>query len=73
MVTGTYFVLLKKTVQMNWVDLLLIAVLLVGAFLGWHRGFILGSMDLLAWAASFVLGYLFYPMVADLFSNWFDL
>ena len=58
---------------MNWVDLLLIAVLLVGAFLGWHRGFILGSMDLLAWAASFVLGYLFYPMVADLFSNWFDL
>ncbi len=58
---------------MNWVDLLLLGVLALCAFLGWHRGFILGSMDLLAWAASFVLGYLLYPLAADVLSNWFDL
>src|SRR6266496_5472211 len=56
----------KYTVSMNWVDLFLIVVLLLAAWNGWRRGFIRGSLDILTWLGSIVLGVIFYPYTANL-------
>jgi uncharacterized protein YkwD len=49
---------------MNWVDIAIGIVFLLCVWSGWHRGFIFGSLDLLVWAGSLILGYLFYPYTA---------
>ncbi len=49
---------------MNWVDLVLILVFALAIWAGYSRGFILGSLDLLSWAGSFVLAYSFYGYTA---------
>jgi len=49
---------------MNWVDILLITVLLLSAWTGWKKGFIIGSVYLLTWTGSIVLGYLLYDYTA---------
>ncbi len=49
---------------MNWVDILISLIVLLAVWGGWHRGFVLGSLDLLTWAGSLVLGYIFYPYTA---------
>lgn len=49
---------------MNWVDLALILVFVLAVALGIGRGFIIGSLDLLGWAGSFVLAYVFYNHLA---------
>ena len=49
---------------MNYVDLLLIAVLALAMWVGWQRGFIMGMINLLVWAGSLVLGFLFYPYLS---------
>ncbi|HUR66311.1 MAG TPA: CvpA family protein [Chitinophagaceae bacterium] len=58
---------------MNWIDIVLIVVVLLAVFAGWHRGFILGSLDLLSWTGSLVIGYLLYPYTANLIDNIFSL
>lgn len=58
---------------MNWVDLLLAAVIFLAILAGWWRGFIIGSLDLLAWAGSFVLGYTFYSYTAKWLARAFTL
>jgi uncharacterized protein YkwD len=58
---------------MNWVDFFLIAVLLFAAWLGWRRGFVLGSLDLLTWAGSIAIGYSLYPYTAQLLDRFFAL
>ena len=50
---------------MNWVDLVLIVVLILAAWNGYRRGFIRGSLDLLTWGGSIGLGYAFYRYTAD--------
>ena len=54
---------------MNWVDILLLVVLVLAAWAGWHRGFILGSLDLVTWFGSIVLGFVFYPYAANGIAN----
>lgn len=54
---------------MNWVDLLLGVILLLAIIGGLRRGFILGSLDLLSWLGSLILGYTFYPYTARLFEK----
>ena len=49
---------------MNWVDLIIILVVLLAILAGWYRGFILGSLDLLTWIGTFITAYLFYPYTA---------
>jgi uncharacterized protein YkwD len=49
---------------MNWVDLVLIIVLLLAAWNGNRRGFIRGTLDLLTWAGSIGIAYAFYPYTA---------
>jgi len=46
---------------MNLVDLILAIIVLLAIVVGWRRGFILGSLDLITWAGSLVVGYIFYP------------
>ncbi|MEO6611473.1 MAG: CvpA family protein [Chitinophagaceae bacterium] len=49
---------------MNWVDILLLLILLLCVVAGWKRGFILGSISLLSWIGSLAAAYLFYPYTA---------
>jgi uncharacterized protein YkwD len=58
---------------MNWVDVILGLVILFSIVSGRHRGFILGSFDLLTWVGSFVLAYLFYPYTARELDKFFTL
>ena len=50
--------------MINWIDLLLIAVIALYAFIGWRRGFILGTFDLIGWVGSIILSFMFYPYVS---------
>lgn len=49
---------------MNYVDLLLIAVLALAMWIGWQKGFIMGTINLLVWAGSLVLGFWLYPYLS---------
>lgn len=58
---------------MNWVDIVIVLVIIISVWIGWSRGFILGSLSLLSWVGSLVLGYLFYPYTARGLERLFDL
>ncbi len=51
---------------LNWIDLLLVLLILGGVASGWYRGFILGFLDLLRSLGSLVAGVYFYQPVARL-------
>ena len=57
---------------MNWVDLILILIVLLAVIAGWYRGFISSMLSLLVWVGSFICAYLFYPYVASFIDNLFD-
>ena len=58
---------------MNWVDFVLIVVILLAIWAGWAQGFIHGILNLLTWAGSFVLGYHFHPHLANFLASFFTL
>jgi uncharacterized protein YkwD len=58
---------------MNWVDILLAIIILLAVIGGWYRGFILGSLDLVTWIGSLVLGYTFYPYTANFLNKFLSL
>ena len=58
---------------MNWVDLALVLVFLLATWAGYHRGLILGSLDLLSWAGSFIAAYTLYDYTKGLLEKFFDL
>ncbi|MEZ5428926.1 MAG: CvpA family protein [Pyrinomonadaceae bacterium] len=51
---------------MNPIDLLLIFIVLLGAALGWHRGFIAGTLDLTRWTAGVLLALALYGPLSRL-------
>ena len=57
---------------MNWVDLILILIVLLAVIAGWYRGFISSMLSLLVWVGSFIGAYLFYPYVANFIDNLFN-
>jgi membrane protein required for colicin V production len=57
---------------MNWVDLILILIVLLAVIAGWYRGFISSMLSLLVWVGSFTCAYLFYPYVASFIDKLFD-
>jgi len=57
---------------MNWIDLILVLIVLLAIIAGWYRGFISSMLSLLVWAGSFVIAYLFYPYVASFIDKLFD-
>ncbi len=48
----------------NYIDALLVLIILLSAFFGWHRGFILGLLDLARWIGSFLAALYFYQPVS---------
>jgi uncharacterized protein YkwD len=50
--------------EFNFVDLILIVVVLLSVFNGWYRGFILGLLDLIRWVFSWLAALYFYRTVA---------
>ncbi len=54
---------------MNWIDILLVVIILFSLRVGWQRGFLIGSLELLGWVASVCFGFLFYPYAAKLFEK----
>jgi uncharacterized protein YkwD len=50
---------------MNWVDLVLILIVVLAIWGGWQRGFILGTLDLVNWFGSILLGVIFYPYLSN--------
>ncbi len=55
---------------MNWIDILLTAIILLAVLNGWRRGFLLGSLELLGWLASVCFGFVFYPYAVKLFDEY---
>jgi uncharacterized protein YkwD len=51
---------------MNFIDLLLFALIGLSVLNGWHRGFVLGLLDLVRWTASLLAGLRFYQPVGRL-------
>jgi uncharacterized protein YkwD len=48
----------------TFVDVLLVGVVLLSAWSGWHRGLMLGLLDLVRWVGGLMLGLRFYQPVA---------
>jgi uncharacterized protein YkwD len=50
--------------MINYIDALLVVVVLLSAFAGWRRGFILGVLDLARWVGGLLLGLRYYQPLA---------
>jgi len=55
---------------MNWIDILLITIIMLAVFGGLYRGFVLGSLGLIGWIISVCAGFACYPYVAKLFEQY---
>jgi uncharacterized protein YkwD len=62
-----------QNLDMNWVDIVLVLILLLTIWAGYRRGFILGSLDLLSWAGSVVTAYFLYGYTKKLLENVVDM
>ena len=58
---------------MNWVDIVLALIFLLTIWAGYRRGFILGSLDLLSWAASIVAAYFLFGYTKKLLDDLFNM
>jgi uncharacterized protein YkwD len=50
----------------NWIDIILIAIVLLAAWSGWHKGFIIGALDLGIMLGSFITALWSYQYVSNL-------
>ena len=57
---------------MNFIDIFLVLVILLSTIFGWHRGFILGLLDLARWLGSLLAAFLFYAPVSRLLDSMTD-
>lgn len=55
---------------MNWIDLILILIMLFSIMSSVYRGFILAVLDLLCWAVSLLISFLLYGYLGRLFDNY---
>ena len=51
---------------MNWIDIVLILIIILAAWSGYRRGFILGSLELLSWIGSLAAAFFLYQYLAVL-------
>ncbi len=56
---------------MNWVDFVLIVIVLLAVWTGLRNGFIIETLGLINWVGSLVLAFLFYPYTASLITKIF--
>jgi len=52
--------------SMNWVDFVLIIIVLLTVWTGWRNGFIIEILGLVNWIGSLILAFVFYPYTASL-------
>jgi len=57
--------------MINWIDVLLVLIIVLYAAAGWRRGFIFGVIDLIGWACSILLSFVLFPAVSVAFSKMF--
>ncbi|KAA3437004.1 CvpA family protein [Rufibacter hautae] len=50
---------------MNYIDLLILFIVLSSLWTGWYRGFAYGVLDLIRWVGSLLIGLSLYPYVAE--------
>lgn len=55
---------------MNWIDLILILIMLLSILSSVHRGFILSVLDLLCWATSLLTSFLLYGYLSRFFDTY---
>jgi uncharacterized protein YkwD len=51
---------------MNWIDILLILVIILAAWSGYKKGFILGSLELVSWLGSLAAAFWLYQYLSNL-------
>lgn len=56
---------------MNYVDVILLIVVLFAVWAGWKKGFILGTVNLLVWMGSLLTGFVFYQQTGTLLQRAF--
>ena len=55
---------------MNYVDLILLLVVLIALWSGWNKGFIAGTFDLLSWIGSILVAFWTYKPFADFIDDY---
>jgi uncharacterized protein YkwD len=50
---------------MNYVDIILLLVIVLAVWAGWKRGFIIGSINLIVWIGSLLAGFFFYQYAGE--------
>lgn len=55
---------------MNWIDVILILVILLSVYSGWRKGFIIGMVQLVSWILTLVLSFVLYKYLADFFDTY---
>lgn len=50
---------------MNWIDIILILVVMLSGLLGWQRGFVLSALDLIRWLGSWLAAILSYRFLSE--------
>jgi len=58
--------------MINFIDILLLLIMLSSVYTGWKRGFISGMLYLITWLGSLLLGLRFYPQMARLLRSMVD-
>src|SRR5436309_1728806 len=56
---------------MNWIDVLLLVIVILAMWSGWKTGFIAGSVNLIVWIGSLVAGFLCYRYPGSLLYQYF--
>lgn len=55
---------------MNWIDALLISIILISVWAGWQRGFLAGTLELTGWIAAVCFGYILFPFTAKMLEQY---
>ncbi len=58
---------------MNWIDLVLLMIVVVSIWSGWNKGFITGMLDLAGWIGSVLIGLYFYRYMANFIERIFSI
>jgi uncharacterized protein YkwD len=56
---------------MNYIDLLLIVIILLSMWSGWNKGFLIGAIELIVMAGSLVAAFFGYSFLANIFNKYF--
>lgn len=58
---------------MNYIDLILMFIILASAIAGWKHGFIFSFVELINWTGSLAIGFLIYPYLSEVINASFDI